>query len=263
MWVSFIKVWVEHVWLQGKKGSPGIPSPPQKTKRAGLRPVCVVMMRIESLGKMRSGATIGSRFLRMDLSGTCIQGGARDLWHVDIQGSALGDCPINVVGLFFCVYSSLSPCVWWRNPPPGEAGIGPDHHVMPGTDIGLGQPVDWLLWGWDPFPVQWVMVGEGEGRRKQAPRAQNVVPHASRSCKWVGLRNMPGTVCWNKLLFISLLHGFSQRLKLQHEFHWLESSGPHHKHQNIIFIVLLQTGCQDEKEIIILNLMQGLWRSMR
>ena len=118
------------------------PPPPQKTKRAGLRPVCVVMMRIESPGKMRSGATIGSRFLRMDLSGTCIQGGASDLWHLDIKGSALGDCPINVVGLFFCVYSSLSPCVWWRNPPPGEAGIGPDHHVMPGTDIGLGQPVD-------------------------------------------------------------------------------------------------------------------------
>ena len=38
----------------------------QKTKRAGLRPVCVVMMRIESPGKTKSGATIGSRFLRMD-----------------------------------------------------------------------------------------------------------------------------------------------------------------------------------------------------
>ena len=46
---------------------------PQKTKRAGLRPVCVVMMRIDSPGKIRSGATIGSRFLRMDLSGTGIQ----------------------------------------------------------------------------------------------------------------------------------------------------------------------------------------------
>lgn len=90
---------------------------PQKTKRAGLRPLCVVMMRINSTGKIRSGATIGSRFLRMDLSGTCIQDGARDLWHVDIQGSALWDCPMNVVGLFFCVYSSLSTCVWWRNPP--------------------------------------------------------------------------------------------------------------------------------------------------
>jgi len=42
---------------------------------------------------------------------------ARDLWHVDIQGSALWDCPMNAVGLFFRVYSSLSTCVWWRNPP--------------------------------------------------------------------------------------------------------------------------------------------------
>ena len=76
------------------------------------------------------------------LSDTCTQDGARALWHVDIQGSALWDCPINVVGLFLCVYPSLSTCVWWRNPPPGEAGIGPDHRGMPGTDMGLGQPAD-------------------------------------------------------------------------------------------------------------------------
>lgn len=159
-----------------------------------------------------------------------------------------------------CLFLSVYLCLVEKSSP-GEAGIGPDHHVMPGTDIGLGQPADWLLWGWDPFRVQWVVAGEGEGRRKQAPRAQNVVLHASRSCKWVGLGNTPGQSV--RTNFISLLHGFSQRLKPQHEFHWQESSGPHHKHQNIIFIAFLQTGCQDEKEIIILNLTQGLWRSMR
>ena len=88
------------------------------------------------------GLQWGPGSLRIDLSDICIQDDARDPWHPETHGSALWDCTISVVGLSLCVCSSLSPCVWWGNALPGEAGIGPDHHVMPGIDRGLVQLTD-------------------------------------------------------------------------------------------------------------------------
>lgn len=77
---------------------------PQKT-RAGLTPVCVVMMRIESPGKTKSGAAIGSRVTENGpLSDTCTQDGARALWHVDIQKDLLFGIAPSMWWCFFCVY---------------------------------------------------------------------------------------------------------------------------------------------------------------
>lgn len=78
----------------------------------------------------------------MDLSGICIQDGASVSSIQKCMDLHFGIAASNVVGLSLCVYSSLSPCVWWGNALPGEAGIGPDHHVMPGIDIGLVQLTD-------------------------------------------------------------------------------------------------------------------------
>ena len=192
MWVSFIKVWVEHVWLQGKKDP--LEYPPENKKSWAQACLCS-----DDEDKLYwKNKKWGYSRIQVPENGP-----VRHLYPRWCQGPlAWRHSRICTLGLphecggsfLLCLFLSVYLCLVEKSSP-GEAGIGPDHHVMPGTDIGLGQPADWLLWGWDPFRVQWVVIGEGEGRRKQAPRAQNVVFHASRSCRWVGLRNTPGTVC--------------------------------------------------------------------
>lgn len=110
--------------------------------------------------------------------------------------------------------------------------------------------------------IQGIVAGEEEGRGHRGLKYRMWSPH-QQELRAGGPRNYT----WDSLLDQTCTHlptpGLLAEVKAATQTSLTEASVPHHKHQNILFIALLHTGCQDEKEIIILNLTQGLWRSMR
>lgn len=117
-----------------------------KRKRAGLRAICAVMDggdRISWKGKSWSCSGVRSpcewkcrapvsKMVPLPLT-------VRNSWIFTLNGTT------NVTGLSLCPLRSVPLCLMGGHFPT-EAGIGPAHHVMPGTDIGFWS-ADRLSWG--------------------------------------------------------------------------------------------------------------------
>lgn len=143
----------------------------KKKKKTGLRSIRVVMLETESPGKLRTGAAVESRLPK--------KRSVRHLYPRWRQGPLTSR---NSWVFTFELYHQCdrdSPCVPtplhllasdWGYAFPKETGMGPDHHVMPGIDMGVRSANRLTVpRGWNPFSVGPVsghlMRGNAEGSR--------------------------------------------------------------------------------------------------